>query len=1056
MSKQNASAMICAAASLAMAGWARPGTAQEAALQLWPEQPAAAEPELLPGLDVPMVGPLVMPESEWWPPALCFDAANPPSADQMTALYRAMRGAGTRYNAGSSWASSPNTPVNLTWSFVPDGTVVPASGSFIPEERTSPSTLFATMDNKFGGDRSAWIAYIQGCFDRWSQLTGVRYTRVRYQGHDWDDGASFPDSDGSPNVRGQIRIAMHVIDGSGRVLAYNRFPSNGDMVLDASEAWENNANAFVFLRNVVSHEHGHGLGLSHVCPTMATKLMEPFYSGGYDGPQHDDTRGAQSLYGDAFEPNNDSFSATTLNYLNPISLETTYTIGADPRGSPQPSVWLTSLTAGDEDWFHASVQVGVPVSVTVTPQGYVYDSSTQRPDPPSGDSGCNSGHYINSLNVARVSVRLVASDRTTVLATATATALSRPASISDVTVPAGGFYVVVSTPDAPTDVQSYTLAIGTGSASPLNDNCAAALSATFGTTYGSNFGAHRDGVGYCDPVGTIGGDDVWYRFSSPCSGPVRVDTCGSSIGTLLSIFPGNVGCPPPLSAQIAASCYASGGNPCSPQSSLTFSASAGSDYLIRVAGDQIPGTSPPQYEQGAFTLRVTTPSITNNTCAAAPLIADNQTVAGSTCGAAASGTPAACAPTIASPDVWYRYVPSCSGRVGIDLCGSNFDTVAGLYSGTCDALVEEGCNDDAPTHCTSAIASYLESDVAAGQAYFVRVTGYNGAFGQYVLRVAPVAPSNASCATATAIHINDEIVGNTCGAPASGHAACGSSDSSPAVWYSFIPECTGTVQLDTCGSDFDTVLSVQIGACSIPALLGCNDDAGIFGPCAGTRSSYLTVPVNAGAVYQIRVSGYAGAAGRFRLHAYFQPNDNCANATPIGSGSFPFSTVCARADGSASCGSSNSGPSVWFSYTAPCNGFLAADTCGSSFPGVLSVYSGGCGNPTQLACNTGTAGQGPCPTGNQAFLTTPCQAGATYLIRVAGRNGGGGTGTLHVSCHAPCPVDFNLDLTVNVQDYLAFLAAYSRADSRADMDGNGMINVQDYLTFLRLYAAGCQ
>ena len=92
----------------------------------------------------------------------------------MAALYRRMHGDGLRYNIGGSWSANYNTPHTLTWSFVPDGTMIPASGSDIPEEQTSPSTLFATMDEKFGGNRAQWIGYIEGCFNRWSDLTAPR------------------------------------------------------------------------------------------------------------------------------------------------------------------------------------------------------------------------------------------------------------------------------------------------------------------------------------------------------------------------------------------------------------------------------------------------------------------------------------------------------------------------------------------------------------------------------------------------------------------------------------------------------------------------------------------------------------------------------------------------------------------------------------------------------------------------------------------------------------------------------------------------------------------
>jgi hypothetical protein len=54
-----------------------------------------------------------------------------------------------------------------------------------------------------------------------------------------------------------------------------------------------------------------------------------------------------------------------------------------------------------------------------------------------------------------------------------------------------------------------------------------------------------------------------------------------------------------------------------------------------------------------------------------------------------------------------------------------------------------------------------------------------------------------------------------------------------------------------------------------------------------------------------------------------------------------------------------------------------------------------------------------------------------------------------------CVADFNGDGSVNTQDVLAFLNAWSAGDSSADINGDGSVNTQDVLAFLNLYAAGC-
>ena len=58
-------------------------------------------------------------------------------------------------------------------------------------------------------------------------------------------------------------------------------------------------------------------------------------------------------------------------------------------------------------------------------------------------------------------------------------------------------------------------------------------------------------------------------------------------------------------------------------------------------------------------------------------------------------------------------------------------------------------------------------------------------------------------------------------------------------------------------------------------------------------------------------------------------------------------------------------------------------------------------------------------------------------------------------CDQGCIADFNGDGTVNTQDVLAFLNAWTSGDSSADINGDGTVNTQDVLAFLNLWTAGC-
>jgi choice-of-anchor B domain-containing protein len=54
-----------------------------------------------------------------------------------------------------------------------------------------------------------------------------------------------------------------------------------------------------------------------------------------------------------------------------------------------------------------------------------------------------------------------------------------------------------------------------------------------------------------------------------------------------------------------------------------------------------------------------------------------------------------------------------------------------------------------------------------------------------------------------------------------------------------------------------------------------------------------------------------------------------------------------------------------------------------------------------------------------------------------------------------CVADFNGDGSVNTQDVLAFLNAWTAGDDSADINGDGTVNTQDVLAFLNLWTTGC-
>ena len=198
-------------------------------------------------------------------------------------------------------------------------------------------------------------------------------------------------------ARGDIRIAATVIDGPSNVLAYNYFPDRGDMVLDVAESWNSPANNYRFLRNITMHEHGHGLGLEHVCPANTTKLLEPFYSGAYDGPQHDDILAGQRNYGDPYEPNDTPESSTNLGLIEGTTVLSNVSLDDN----------------SDSDWWSFDVLSNRSVTVLLTPDGYTYLEGEQNQQ----TGNCEAGTSYNTADNQNLNFTLFAGPDTVSLVT---------------------------------------------------------------------------------------------------------------------------------------------------------------------------------------------------------------------------------------------------------------------------------------------------------------------------------------------------------------------------------------------------------------------------------------------------------------------------------------------------------------------------------------------------------------------------------------------------------------------------------------------------------------
>jgi hypothetical protein len=332
-------------------------------------------------------------------------------------------------------------------------------------------------------------------------------------------------------------------------------------------------------------------------------------------------------------------------------------------------------------------------------------------------------------------------------------------------------------------------------------------------------------------------------------------------------------------------------------------------------------------------------------------------------------------------DVWFVYVPTCTGVATFDTCGADFDTVLEVFDlcGTCPSFANGVCNDD---RCS--VQSSVSVAVQRGHLIFLRVGGFGGALGTFPLNV--VCTVNGSlqpddeCSGATPLRLglNGGLsnLGYTSSAPS---WPCGLAGSDR--WFVYVSSCTSLHTIQTCGNqtNFDTTLEVLLGPCGCSMTsLACNDDA------CGLESS-VTVALTRNQTYYIRVGGYLERSGFFDLEIL-----------PSGSGS--FQSVSAGCGGTTlvATGSPNLGGDLHYAVS-PTSGSRQYVWAGL-VPLNLPLCAGGC----SLGCTLDFLVGGSALSGS-----IPCQTvmvGAQFYVQGADFGAPGG-------CAAGAPAPFPLTVS---------------------------------------------
>ncbi len=220
--------------------------------------------------------------------------------------------------------------------------------------------------------------------------------------------------------------------------------------------------------------------------------------------------------------------------------------------------------------------------------------------------------------------------------------------------------------------------------------------------------------------------------------------------------------------------------------------------------------------------------------------------------------------------VWYRFTPGTTRMIQADTIGSGYDTVLSVWTGPRGNLLSVACNDDGGGN----FSSRLDFQANAGTTYYFEISQFNGvaagkaessakplapegvlAGGSLIFNLLPLPPSNDDFNNATLVNSNSySISEDTTAATTAGDDPifqCGSlNQGSGSVWFRFTPSSNGTLNANTVGSNYDTMLEIWGGTRGNLSNVGCDDDSG------GNFTSALAVDLNAGTTYYIEVAQY--------------------------------------------------------------------------------------------------------------------------------------------------------------------------------------------------------
>lgn len=247
-----------------------------------------------------------------------------------------------------------------------------------------------------------------------------------------------------------------------------------------------------------------------------------------------------------------------------------------------------------------------------------------------------------------------------------------------------------------------------------------------------------------------------------------------------------------------------------------------------------------------------------------------------------------------SPDVVYSFTARVDVLVDIDLCYSTYDTKVYVYENTYTPGSPYACDDDFygwGDPCGDFVSAIWNLPLSEGNTYYIVIDGYWGDAGYYEMLIEPSNWTTGGDVTSTATPITDFPYvgwGNTCAWFHDYDEICPFSGSfSGDVVYSIAPPFSTHIDIDLCGSHFDSKVYVYEDTVTPGAPYACNDDYYYDDYCRYYTSAILNLELRGGHVYYIVVDGYASDCGFYQMVVDEHDPVTQVWVSPTGSGTYP-------------------------------------------------------------------------------------------------------------------------------------------------------------------------